>query len=70
MEIEFVAPSSYRLAPEHPYPVPFDDCLAATTFFLKNAADYGADSGRVALLGKYLHNESMIMTLVVGRHCG
>ena len=70
MEFEVVGPSSYRLAPEHPFPVPFDDCLAATTFFLKNAADYGVDSARVALLGMYLYTESMILTMVGGRLAG
>jgi len=27
----------YRLAPEHPFPIPFDDSLAVTKYLLKNA---------------------------------
>ena len=44
--------SSYRLAPEHVFPVPLDDCVTATKHFTKNAADFGVDSNRVVIAGK------------------
>ena len=43
--------SSYRLAPEHPYPVPFDDCVRATVHFLQHAAEMDIDPARIAIGG-------------------
>jgi acetyl esterase len=42
---------SYRLAPEHPAPVPFDDALAATRELLKQAGELDVDPKRVAVMG-------------------
>ncbi|XP_033759963.1 arylacetamide deacetylase-like [Pecten maximus] len=41
----------YRLAPEHPYPIPLEDCIHATTHFLRYAKDYGADPTRIGIGG-------------------
>nr|KAG5705915.1 hypothetical protein BaRGS_010805 [Batillaria attramentaria] len=41
----------YRLAPENPYPIPFDDCLKATRHVLQNGQNYGINTKRVALAG-------------------
>ncbi|XP_032991738.1 arylacetamide deacetylase-like 4 [Lacerta agilis] len=41
----------FRLAPEHPYPVPVLDCLTAAIHFLKNAKEYGVDPNCIAIVG-------------------
>ncbi|NWH65071.1 ADCL4 protein, partial [Geococcyx californianus] len=41
----------YRLAPEHPYPTQFKDCLAATVHFMRAARDHGVDPSRIAVCG-------------------
>lgn len=42
----------YRLAPEHPFPTPLDDCLAAYDFLHREAAGLGIDPARVAIAGQ------------------
>ena len=54
--------SSYRLAPEYPFPVPFDDCVRATVYFLHHAAEMGVDPARVAIAGS-LQLGSVDMTI-------
>ncbi|NXK37176.1 ADCL4 protein, partial [Piprites chloris] len=41
----------YRLAPEHPFPAQFEDCVTATIHFLRTAQDHGVDPSRVVLCG-------------------
>jgi acetyl esterase len=42
----------YRLAPEHKFPAPLDDCFAATAYVARHAAEFGADGGRLAVAGE------------------
>ncbi|XP_045198934.2 carboxylesterase NlhH-like [Mercenaria mercenaria] len=42
---------NYRLAPEHLYPTPLEDCLKASRYFLRNAKEYGVDENRVGVKG-------------------
>jgi acetyl esterase len=41
----------YRRAPEHPFPTPLDDCVAATRFAIQEAHRFAADPARVAIGG-------------------
>ena len=41
----------YRLAPESPFPIPFEDCVAAIRWASKVASEYGGDPSRLALGG-------------------
>ncbi|XP_067328996.1 arylacetamide deacetylase-like 3 [Anolis sagrei] len=43
---------AFRLAPEHPFPIPVMDCCTATMHFLKNAEEYGVDPHRIVLYGE------------------
>ena len=44
----------YRQAPENPFPTPLEDAYAATRWTARRAADIGADSSRLAVMGDSL----------------
>jgi acetyl esterase len=47
-----VASVDYRLAPEHPAPIPFQDCWAATRWLVDHAGRLGADRDDVSVMGE------------------
>jgi len=46
-----VAMVRYRLAPEHPFPGPLDDCVAAVRWLASEGATHGLDVSRLAIGG-------------------
>ena len=46
-----VASVEYRLAPEHPYPAPMEDCYAGLRWFASSAEELGIDPARIAIGG-------------------
>ncbi|XP_013394901.1 neutral cholesterol ester hydrolase 1 [Lingula anatina] len=42
---------SYRMAPEHPFPAAYADCLSVTQYIIDNSDKFDIDSSRVAVAG-------------------
>jgi len=47
-----VASVEYRLAPEHPFPAPQEDCLAALNWLAGSADVLGVDAARIGIIGE------------------
>lgn len=46
-----VVTPDYRLAPEHPYPTPVDDCYAGLNWVSENATEIDVDNSRIVIAG-------------------
>jgi acetyl esterase len=42
---------NYQKAPEHPFPVPFEDCWTATNWVAEHAEELGIDASRLGVVG-------------------
>ena len=42
---------SYRRAPEHTFPIPYEDCLRATKYVMRHAETYGIDRNKIGVKG-------------------
>jgi acetyl esterase len=65
-----VAILGYRMAPEHPFPAPLDDCVAAARWLRANGRELGLDPDRLALAGDSAGANLSLATLLALRDAG
>jgi acetyl esterase/lipase len=60
----------YRLAPEHPYPAPVEDCYAGLAWMARHATKLGFDPDRLAVFGASAGGGLTIATSMLARDRG
>ena len=62
-----VASLDYRMAPEHPFPAPLDDCVAAASWLMERGTELGINPERLALAGNSAGGNLSLATLLALR---
>ncbi|MDQ1510790.1 MAG: acetyl esterase [Actinomycetota bacterium] len=60
----------YRLAPEHPYPAPLDDCWHALQWTATHAEELGGDASRIAIGGDSAGGNLAAVCALLARDAG